>query len=704
MSVKVLDFDGDIDGAEKVGVSKGRAIRIGLLAVLLLAYAGAVIFRAYTLQIERAPALAEMAAEQHTGEVQFAPKRGTIYDRHGAELAISVDADSIWANPRHIRAAEADPLVIAARLSRLTGVDESTLVERLSSDRAFVFVKRHVSPQLAEEVRALDLPGVYIDEEARRYYPNGRLASHVLGFANIDGVGIEGVELSFEDELRGERRRVPIVRDSRGRVVFSETYVDNTGYEGGDLTLTIDATIQRIVERELALTSSTFEASSGSIVVMDPNTGEILALANWPDYDPNAPGQFPASHRRNRAVTDRFEPGSTVKPFTVAAALAEGTIAGDEVIDCLGGQMEVLQYKIHDTSPHDELMLGQILAVSSNIGTAQIGMRLGRRDLFRSFRAFGFGEESGVQMPGEVGGILRPHRRWSEMDTATISFGQGMSLTSVQLATAMSVIANGGRLMQPRIARQVGPAGAVEEFLPETRRRVVPPSIARLVADMMTSVTGPGGTGPQAAIDGFLVAGKTGTAQKADTVSGGYSDDRWLASFVGFVPAQSPRIVISVVIDEPIIAHYGGVVAGPAFRRIGEQTLRHLGVPPSEGGNALRNHRRTEARTARAWREFDRTNAQQDESAESAEARNSIPVAPTAPGEVVVPSVAGLSARLAFARLHQSGLTPVIEGSGVVFEQSPEAASVVAEGAQVRIILSNALAEQSLRVAESEVP
>ncbi|MEM7606683.1 MAG: penicillin-binding protein 2, partial [Myxococcota bacterium] len=443
-------------------------VRIGILATLLFAYAGVVTYRAYVLQVERAPALREMAEEQYLRELTFAPMRGTIYDRHGAELAVSVDVESVWANPRELREVGGDPATIAARLAQLTGASSATLQRRLESDRAFVWIKRRVSPRLATRIREAELTAVHLDREARRFYPGGRLASHVLGFANIDGVGLEGIELAHEDDLRGDRRSVPVIRDNRGRVVYSETFVEGTGHEGATLTLTIDRTIQAIAERELALTANTYEARSGSVVVMDPQNGEILALANWPDFDPNDPGSAPASHRRNRAVTDRFEPGSTVKPFTVAAALAAGIIRSDESIDCEGGDMDVLQYTIHDTSPHDELMLAQVLALSSNIGTAKIGMRMGRRDLYRAFRSFGFGERSGVGLPGETAGLLRPHRRWSEMDTATISFGQGMSLTSVQLATAMSAIANGGTLLQPHIVRRVGERGDVAaELLPD---------------------------------------------------------------------------------------------------------------------------------------------------------------------------------------------------------------------------------------------
>lgn len=657
--------------------------RIGVLGFLLACFALAVGRRAYELQVERAPALREMAEQQYLRDVHLAPKRGTIYDRHGAELAVSVDVDSVWANPRELRANGGDPSAAAAQLSALLGVDRARIQTRLESDRYFVWIKRRVTPALAARVTALAVPGVHMDREARRFYPSGQLAAHVLGFANIDGQGIEGMELSLEDALRGSARSAPAIRDRRGRVVFSETLFDDGAAEGADLTLTIDKVIQHAAERELELACQTFEARAGSVVVMDPNTGEILALANFPTYDPNDPSGSPASHRRNRAVTDRFEPGSTVKPFTVAAALAAGTIGSEQMIDCQNGEMEVAEYVIHDTTRHDRLTPAQILAFSSNIGAAKIGGSLGRRGLYRAFRSFGFGEVTGLPLPGEAGGILRDYRRWYEMDAATISFGQGVSVTSVQMAAAMSVLANGGRLVRPHLLSSIRRGAAVQEILPETRRRVVPARVARLVADMLTAVTGPGGTAPEAAIDGYLVAGKTGTAQKADYVTGGYSEDRWLASFVGFVPAQSPRLVISVVIDEPVVAHYGGVVAGPVFRRVGEAALRHLGEPAAGGGEALAVHAREQRRRRRAAREEARGRAPEP----------AITRATPVDGEVIVPDLQGMGARAALVALGEAGLRGQIVGSGRTQAQEPPAGETALRGERVRVVLRGDVVE-----------
>ena len=657
-------------------------VRIAILGTVLLTFAGFVIRRAYEVQVERGVGLREMAEEQYLRQIQLAPKRGTIFDRHGAELAVSVDADSVWANPRVLAAADVDPRMATTRIATVLEIDEARIATRLSSDRYFVWIDRHVTPQQALAVRALDLPGVHITTEARRYYPNRELAAHVLGFANIDGTGIEGIELSMEERLRGADATVEAIRDRRGTTVFSRHLFDDRASQGDDLVLTIDKTLQLIAERELSLGVRTFEARAGSVVVVDPRTAEILAMANYPTFNPNEPGLAPVAHRRNRALTDRFEPGSTIKPFTIAGALAAGRVGSQQLIDCEAGAMEVAEFTIHDSHRFERLTPAQILAFSSNIGTAKIGATLGRSGLFRVFRQFGFGEVSGVPLPGETQGILRHYSRWYEMDTATISFGQGMSVNALQLTMAMAALANGGRLMRPVLVRRVvdGAGATIEETLPEVRRQVVPRATARLVADMLTAVTGPDGTGTEAAIEGHLVAGKTGTAQKADYVHGGYADDRWVASFVGFVPAEQPRLVIAVIIDEPLIAHYGGTVAGPIFRRVGAQALRHLGVPATAGVEAV------------ALRDLVPSNANdggvRHPAVVVAATGGDAPLVVLGENLVAVPDLANQTARGALVAARVAGLSPVIEGSGVVASQWPGAGAAVPRGTEIRLLLS----------------
>ncbi len=682
-----------------------RWIRVRMVVLALAVAAGAVLVsrRSVELTLEHGPALRAMADAQQLRDIRLAPKRGTIYDRHGAELAVSVEVESVFANPRLMRAEHVDVERAASRLSLVLGVDRARILTRLRQDRYFVWIERQVSPAEAEAVRRLDIPGVQFTDEARRFYPNRELAAHLLGFANIDGVGIEGLELSMEGRLRGSVEPVPAIRDRRGRVVFSDQLLDDRAAQGDDLYLTIDKTIQHVAERELALGVQTSEARAGSVVVMDPRTGEILAMANYPTFNPNEPSRSPAGHRRNRAVTDRLEPGSTIKPFTVAGALAANVIRPGQRFDVRGnapdnlgrprlGVMAIGDDIIRDTHPIEQpLSSAEILTYSSNIGAALVGMELGRRGLYRSLRRFGFGEATGLPLPGETGGILRHHSRWYELDLATIAFGQGMSATTLQMATAMSAIANGGRLMEPHIiARIVDSHGRMtEESLPRVRRQVIPRRTAHLVADMLTAVTGEGGTGTEAAIDGYLVAGKTGTAQKADYVHGGYAENLFVASFVGFVPAQDPRLVIAVVIDEPVVNHYGGPVAGPVFRRIGESALRHLGVPADTGGEALaeleRRHREREREARR------RARGELPAEAEATTERTA-PVTLVAErepgeGEVLVPDLTGQTVRQALLALRSVGLTFLVEGTGQVVAQSPEPGAVVPTGARVRLIL-----------------
>ena len=628
-----------------------------------------VIVRAFHVQIATGDRLREMAEDQHLRHLRVSPRRGAIYDRHGAELAVSADVDSVYANPRRLKAMEQDPQIVARRIAKVLDVDYERLAKRLAADRYFVWIERQVTPNEATRIRELDIPGIELMTEARRYYPNRHLAAHLLGFADIDGRGIEGVELAYEDRLRGSDRRVEAIRDRRGHVVFADDMEDDRTIQGQSVVLTIDKAIQHIAERELALGVRTFEARGGSVVVMDPSSGEILALANYPPFNPNEPSKHPIAHRRNRAVVDRFEPGSTVKPFTMAAALASGAVKPNQSINCENGVTRLGGRLLHDAHPYEWLTPTQILAYSSNIGIAKIALDLGKKDLYRGFRRFGFGEPTGLGVPGETAGILRHYRRWYEIDTAAVSFGQGMSVTNVQLATAMSAIANGGRLMQPMLVRRMsdGHGAIIEENKPRVRRQVVPRRVAKLVGQMLTAVTEPGGTAMEAAVDGYLVAGKTGTAQKADYVHGGYAKDKWLASFIGFAPADRPSVVISVVIDEPVIAHYGGTVAGPVFRRIAEVTLRHMGITP-EGRQAV----------------LAKKKEQQIAVVETETAPEEEPVEK---GESAVPDVRSLPLRQAVIALHAESLVAQVQGSGLVVSQEPAPGKAVSHGSVVRLQL-----------------
>jgi cell division protein FtsI (penicillin-binding protein 3) len=666
--------------------------RVALLGVSLFGFAGAVVHRAFEIQVEHAPALRELAEQQYYKDIHLAPKRGSIFDRGGAELAISVDVDSVYANPKRLRAEGLQPAAVARRLSDLLGVDAALITERLSAERYFVWIKRRVSPREGKAVSSLGIPGVDLAREPRRYYPSRELAAHVLGFANIDGDGVEGVEKMLDARLEGSAERVPALRDRRGVVVYSDNLVDERASRGDDVTLTLDKTIQHITERELELAVRTFEAKAGSVVVLDPRNRGILAMANNPPSNPNQPPRSGYGHRRNRAITDRFEPGSTVKPFTVGAALAAGVIGSNRRIDCEDGAMRVAQYTIHDTHRWEKLTPAEIIAYSSNIGTAKIGLELGRSRLYRAFRDFGFGAPTTLGLPGEIAGLLRHHKRWYDMDAATIAFGQGMSVTALQLTVAMGSIANRGRLMHPTVVRSVADATGrtLEQSSPKVERQVLPAHVAAAMTEMMIGVTTEGGTGVEAAVPGFLVAGKTGTAQKADYVHGGYAEGQWVSSFVGYVPARKPRLVISVTIDEPVIAHHGGTVAAPVFRRLAEASLRHLGVV---GMPVVHEE---EVATGKAGRAARKAEAKAEAGA----------VAPDTPEKAqpsltkeqrLVPDLIGKTARQALVAARAEELSLVLSGTGLVATQNPPAGEVVAAGGTVAVQLAPPQHDAALR-------
>src|SRR5690554_1871023 len=662
--------------------SRGFRIRVAIVGVMIALFGFFVLARAYELQIVDHEKYRTAADNQSLRKLRLSPLRGSIVDRNGAELAVSVPVDSIYADPRYFKSEGGDPAKAARLLAELLEVSEETIERRLASDRRFVWLERRVLPEVAREVRALKLPGVLSVEEMRRYYPNRSLAAHILGFANIDGVGIEGLELAYDEQLRGMIREIPAIRDARGRTVYSDLLIDRAPHAGHDLELSIDRTIQDIVETELALGVANFEAKSGSVVVVEPRTGELLALANFPTYNPNAPSGA-VSARRNRAVTDRFEPGSTVKVFTVAAAIDEGTIDPEDEFDCERGVMQVGEDDvIRETSIHSMLSVTKILAYSSNIGTAKIGMTLGREGLYRAFRRFGFGTETGLGLPGETAGRLSHFGRWYELDAVTISFGQGFSSNAVQLAYAMAAVANGGVLMEPLLVRSVRDelGQVVEEFLPRVKRRVISEETAELMGEMLTSVTGRTGTAEDGGFRGLLVGGKNGTGQEAGGRGLGYAKDRYIASFVGYVPADDPALVIAVILDEPIVAYYGGVAAGPIFRRIADASLRYMGALPHDAGSALdrvaRAERQRQEQAPAAQLLFDEVDAVTADEAPILGAR-----------EVLVPDLRGLTARAALRRATAEGLTLELSGTGEVIEQYPAPSTIVHRESTLRIKL-----------------
>jgi cell division protein FtsI (penicillin-binding protein 3) len=533
--------------------------------------------RAYQLQVLRSQKLAAMAERQSQRIVQLIPKRGIIYDRKKEEMAISVEVDSAFAQP--VKAE--DIREVARKVAPLLGKKPAVLLNKIKGDENFVWLQRGITPEQRRAVEQYGFPGVAFLKEAKRFYPQGELGVHVVGFAGLDTPGLEGVELGYDEFIRGEPGYIVISRDARGRSISPQTAPSRQSLDGCDVILTLDKNIQYVVEKELKKAVQASSASGGMAVVMNPKTGEILALAVQPSFDPNHFSTVPPQIRKNRAVTDTFEPGSTFKTFLLAAALEEQAAAPKEMFFCENGAYTVGGKVIHDTHKHGWLSLADIVKVSSNIGASKVGRKLGKTKLHRYLKNFGFGAKTGVDLPGEVSGILAAPRTWSEVGLANISFGQGVSTTALQLTTALATIANGGVLMKPYAVKAVldSNGNTLEENRPKAIRRVISPETVGAVARILRTVMDEGGTGKAARLAGYESAGKTGTAQKALANGRGYSDKR-IGSFFGFAPADNPQVVVTVIIDEPQGTSYGGLIAAPAFKAIGEQILPYMGVYP----------------------------------------------------------------------------------------------------------------------------
>jgi len=557
---------------------KGIRFRLGLAKILFIALMAIVGGRAVYLQIWQGESFKRLGERQHLKEWIVLPKRGAVLDRAGEPLALSLESQSVYARPRRIQDAEA----MSRSLAQILSLDFAEVRQKLQAAKPFVWIKRQVSPAEADRIQALNLEGLGMYYEPNRYYPQGQLAGQVIGFVNRDSEGLEGLELQYNDYIRGETGSSLIERDALGRRVLVQGVEGLQIPPGGDIHLTLDSSIQHLAEKELEATISKYRAKAGVAIVVEPFTGEVLALANYPSFNPNNFSQETAQKRRNRAVADGYEPGSTFKTVLAAAALEEGVVGKEDLFYCEMGKYAYAGKIIHDTHPYGWLPFSKILQVSSNIGFTKVAEKLKKERYFKYIEKFGFGQMTGIDLPGEVPGLLRKPETWSAVDLATHAFGQGISTTPLQLAMAYAAVANGGFLMKPYVVRRVlSPKGEVlTENQPHVVRRVISEKTAHMLASMLKEVTNAGGTGTMASVEGFDVAGKTGTAQKADLAHGGYAAGKRVGSFVGFVPAEDPRLVVLVLVDEPEVNVYGGVVAAPVFRNIARGALRHLAVAP----------------------------------------------------------------------------------------------------------------------------
>jgi cell division protein FtsI (penicillin-binding protein 3) len=664
-------------------------LRLMLMALSITLWGLVMLARLLQLQVLGRASFERLAARQSERTIVLDPRRGALLDRNGRPLAVSVEAESVYAVPQEI----ANPERTAQRLASALGLDAAgrrELKAQLARGRAFVWVKRKLDPATARAVRALQLDGIGFLTETRRYYPKRELAAQVLGWAGVDNIGMSGIEYAFDEQIRGRAAKVTLQTDARRRPVG---HAEKPSTEGHSIVLTLDEAIQHVAERELAQAVSDSQSIAGVVVVMDPRSGEILALANRPTFNPNRFGAYSSDHWRNRAVADAYEPGSVFKVITAAAALQEKVVGPDEVLDCGHGGIEIAGVRINDHAVFDDLRFRDVISKSSDVGVIRVAQRLGREQFHRYVRAFGFGAVSGIALPGESSGLLKVPAKWSALSLASMSFGQEVGVTAVQLTAALGALANGGYLMKPQIVRRIeDPLGnVVKEFKPLAVRRVVDPETVELVGELLKGVVREG-TGRRAAIPGYVVAGKTGTAQKVDS-NGRYSMVDHVASFGGYVPASRPALVILVSLDTPKgPRNEGGDLAAPLFARIAEQALRRLAVTPDDPDRSLRVAPPQPAVVTRA---------SYQPPVEGAPALRAAPrpaAAGVAEGERgteeggpgVMPDLRGHSAREGALAAARRGLIVELRGSGEVVGQSPAPGTEIEPGLTCVLALGRA--------------
>ena len=548
-------------------------VRSTILSVFITFGFIAVVFRLVDIMIINHDRYLQKARFQQTRKEATPVKRGLILDRQGRELAVNLDTESIFCDPSEISSAENTSILLARTISQRP----DAIAAKLTTDGKFKWIDRKLDLENSRKIRDLRLKGIGFVPEIRRYYPKGSLASHLIGFVNIDNSGLEGVERKYDKYLSTRGENNSVFRDAKGNVLSDG---QSREIKGNNTVLTIDEGLQYILEKNLENAVQHWRAASATAIMMDPYSGEILAMANRPTFDLNNPMDAMDSQKRNRAITDCYEPGSTFKIIVGTAALEEGLVKPGSIFDCSAGSIEVGGRRIKDAHKHGMLTFSEVIQKSSNVGSIKIGLNLGRERLYEYIKRFGFSAKSGVDLAGEVSGWVRPPNKWSGMSIGSISIGQEVAVTPLQVLRAYAVIANGGFLVKPYVVSSVvSPFDQVIYKAAPEAKRILSDKTAGIFRQILRTVTEDGGTATEAAIDGNQVAGKTGTAQLIDSKTKKYSKDRFVSSFVGFVPADKPRIAMIVVVHEPRGAIYGGVVAGPVFKKIANESLSYLSVP-----------------------------------------------------------------------------------------------------------------------------
>ena len=676
-----------------------------VLGVFLFLYA-VIAIRAFQIQVLGVKGIRERGAKQYETSIPLTPKRGAILDRMGSELAVSISTKSIYVQPAKLK----DPRKAADVLAPRVGRSSQELKKLFEKEKGFVWVRRQMQSTAAEEAvrevkeamaalepggrgKASHVDGVGAIDESKRFYPNRELAASLLGFTNRDCVGIEGVELAMDNYLRGEELHLLCGRDARGRLIVPASTGVDVNSSGHSVMLTIDRNIQHIAEKELQAAVDKYKARGGMALVVSPKTGEVLAMAAAPSFNPNTPSAAPAEVRRNRLLTDSYEPGSTFKVFTMACALEMGSIKSTDQFFCENGKYDYAGRTIHDTRKHGWLDARGVMKYSSNIGIMKINDRMDGDRFYDMIRAFGFGVRTGIELKGEVQGIAPSRSNFEErIRRATVSFGQGISVTPLQLAAGMSAVVNGGKMMKPYIVREIrDPEGnAVYRGEPTELRRVLSPRTSDQMREILGSVVQEDGSGAQARIKGFLVGGKTGTSQKVEPGKKGYSPDKRISSFIGFLPLQDPQLIILVVIDEPRDSVYGGVVAAPAFNQIAVKTAYYLGIQPTEQN--IDAARKQGVRTIPRKLPF------------SPGAAPVTTVSASAPaGPMIMPDLTGLSMGRVIDVMDRYPVRMSMTGSGVARAQTPAPGAVLSPDAECSVRFApEAAALKSVAMGEKQ--
>ena len=681
-------------------------VRLLVIAGVAFLWMAAIFGRLTYLQLFLHGEYLARALRQQQRTIEITPERGAIYDRNKRPLAMSIPVDSAFGVPSEI----ADEHLAARLLSGVVDVPQEVLEARFESSRSFVWISRKLPPEKAEAITALNLKGIYLQKENKRFYPKRDLAAHVLGFVDMDEKGLGGIEYELDNEIRGQSEKIVVMEDARRRWFDGSQAKLNSG---ADVVLTLDEKIQYLTERELNAAIAQTHAIAGSAIVMNPNNGEILALANWPTFNPNKASEAPAEARMDRAVSALYEPGSTFKLVTLAAAFNEGITRPDEVFDCENGSVLVAGHRIHDHKPFGLLNVSQILAESSDVGAIKIALRLQAPRFYDYIRAFGFGALTGVDLPGESKGILRPVNDWGDFSIGSISMGQEVGVTPIQLITAVSAIANGGLLYRPHVVEELERDGRVlpaeGELTEAEARRVIRPETAATMRRLMEGVV-LHGTGPKAHLDGWTSAGKTGTAQKIDPTTGRYSRTQYIASFTGFAPINNPAVTILVSLDSPVGQHEGGEVAAPVFKRIAEEVLTYLDVPrdvplnPKLMQAAYQKQAKEEGNSLEDLSSVDFSGQSDSTPAASqttkVERRTDskkppLTVAVDQGGEVELPDFSGKTMREVADMSLRLGLDPVLVGSNLAIDQSPAAGARVRRGAKITVRFGTPLEKKS---------